>query len=156
MPRSVPFCTLSGIVDLDEPGHQPLVAEFSFAERSSEKATLVAALLQIDQIGSLQGRLGENHENLISVLSRSWPQAFQSFTLKMILATLTNRGVKSRQAKHDSAMNTRPMTRLGIMFYYIGYDVRRLLSSQRTVTIVRIRGLISGDARLPHNDGSRA
>jgi hypothetical protein len=51
----------SAEIGLHELGDQPVFGEFPCAEGAGEKTPLVAAGLEVDQVGAGKRRLGENH-----------------------------------------------------------------------------------------------
>ena len=58
-------CALRGaerVIDLDESSDKALVAKLPFAKGPGKEPSLVAALLQVDQVCPLERRLGEDHE----------------------------------------------------------------------------------------------
>jgi hypothetical protein len=50
-----------GVVNLHKASDKVVLRELLFAEEAGKKTALIAALLQIDQIGALQGSLCKSH-----------------------------------------------------------------------------------------------
>ena len=61
MPRSVPFWALSELLTWTKRVTSPCGGELLLAEGPGEEAAVVAPLLQVDQVGARDGRLGEDH-----------------------------------------------------------------------------------------------
>src|SRR5439155_13120547 len=66
------------IVDLDKAGFESRLTEFALAEQAREKAALVLALVELDDVGAGEGRRDELHAALTRSRSRSRSRAMSA------------------------------------------------------------------------------
>ncbi len=66
------FLCGEGIVDLQEAGHQTVLRELVFAEEAREKTAVVAALLEVDEMGAGERQGFEFHLGITSLSTTVW------------------------------------------------------------------------------------